>query len=445
MRAVDIIQRKRDGFELDTEEIKFFISDYVAGKIPDYQVSAWAMAVFFRGMTARETGALTEAMLHSGKRISRGGAEARGIYIDKHSTGGVGDKTSLILAPLIAALGEQRWLSLSKPPAPVYVPMMSGRALGITGGTLDKLESIAGYSTALSEEAIFEGLEKNGYIMCGQTADIAPADRLLYSLRDVTATVESIPLITASILSKKAAEGAQFLVMDVKYGSGAFMKKQADAEALAKSLVDTGEVLGLKVSAILNSMDEPLGRAVGNWLEVEECLDFLENYKTAGTSSCIEPDLQKVTLDLAARMAVLAGLAADDAEGRELCEKCLETGAPFKKFLTNVALQGGNPDDMLARRQNKWRSPYKAELKAERAGQIVRIDAGKVGHASVALGVGRNRKEDSVCPTAGIIFHKKSGSSVQAGDTIMEVYGKDEACLQIALPELRDAIEYKAE
>ena len=261
MRAVDIIMKKRDGGTLTREEIAFLIGGYVAGEIPDYQVSAWAMAVFYKGMTPQETAALTELMLKSGKTIDLSGIP--GPFVDKHSTGGVGDKTSLILAPLAAALG-------------IRDPMMSGRALGHTGGTLDKLEAIPGYRTSLSVEEFRGIIRRDGFAMTGQTAEIVPADRLLYALRDVTATVESIPLITASILSKKAAEGTEGLVLDVKYGSGAFMKEASRGEELARSLVDTGSALGLKVSALLTDMDEPLGNKVGNFLEVEESLDCLE-------------------------------------------------------------------------------------------------------------------------------------------------------------------------
>jgi len=418
MRAVDIIMKKRDGNELSREEIAFLIDGYVAAEIPGYQVSAWAMAVFFQGMTSGETAALTDAMLRSGKTIDLSGIP--GPFVDKHSTGGVGDKTSLILAPLIAALG-------------IKDPMMSGRALGHTGGTLDKLEAIPGYRTSLSAAEFRDILRRDGFAMTGQTAEIVPADRLLYALRDVTATVESIPLITASILSKKAAEGTEGLVLDVKYGSGAFMKEAAHGEALARSLVDTGTALGLKVAALLTDMDEPLGNMVGNFLEVEESLDCLEGRGPE--------DLMEVTLELAARMAVLGGKAENPAEGRRLCEDTLKTGKPLELFLQNVKSQGGDPASLLEMR-GTYRSPVCGEIHAAQDGYISRISAWEIGHASVQLGVGRSRTEDSVCPTAGVQFHHKRGSPVKTGDKIMTVWAADKAGLASALPRLSGAVEY---
>jgi pyrimidine-nucleoside phosphorylase len=418
MRAVDVIMKKRAGEELSREEIGFLIGGYVAGRIPDYQVSAWAMAVFFKGMTSRETAALTELMLHSGSVIDLSGIE--GPFVDKHSTGGVGDKTSLILAPLAAAMG-------------IRDPMMSGRALGHTGGTLDKLESIPGYRVNLSVEEFRAIIAGDGFAMTGQTADIVPADRLLYALRDVSGTVESVPLITASILSKKAAEGAEGLVLDVKYGSGAFMKDAAEGEKLARSLVDTGAALGLKVIALLTDMDQPLGNMVGNFLEIEESLDCLEGKGPE--------DLMEVTLELGARMAVLGGKAPDSAAGRALCEKTLALGKPRELFLQNVKSQGGDPEKLLELR-GKYRSEFTARIKAKRSGYISRIDAWKVGHASVQLGVGRNRTEDTVSPAAGAAFHARAGDKVAEGDTVMTLWAADAGGLQAALPSLADAVEY---
>jgi pyrimidine-nucleoside phosphorylase len=420
MRAVDIILNKRSGKELSAEEIRFLIQGYTAGEIPDYQVSAWAMAVFFRGMNARETAALTEAMLRSGASMDLGGI--KGPFVDKHSTGGVGDKTSLILAPLAASLGMRD-------------PMMSGRALGHTGGTLDKLEAVPGFRTNLSGAEFRTILERDGFAMTGQTKDIVPADRLLYALRDVTGTVESIPLITASILSKKAAEGAEALVLDVKYGSGAFMKDPLDGEKLARSLVDTGTAMGMKISALLTAMEEPLGNKMGNFLEVEESLDCLEGKGPA--------DLMEVTLELASRMAVLGGKAADTAEGRRICTEALAGGKPRELFLANIKSQGGDPDKLLSLR-GSYRSSFKGEIKAARDGFISRIDAFAAGRAGVDLGVGRNRTEDPVSPTAGIEFHRKSGAAVKKGDLLMTVWGKDEEGLKAALPLLAEAVEYSA-
>jgi pyrimidine-nucleoside phosphorylase len=418
MRAVDVIMDKRDGKELSREAIEFLIGGAVAGEIPDYQVSAWAMAVFFKGMTPAETAALTDVMLKSGAVMDLSGIP--GPFVDKHSTGGVGDKTSLILAPLAAALG-------------IKDPMMSGRALGHTGGTLDKLESIPGYRTNLTMEEFRRILAKDGFAMTGQTKDIVPADRLLYALRDVSATVESVPLITASILSKKVAEGADALVFDVKYGSGAFMKRSEDAEALARSLVNTGAAMGKKIAALLTDMDEPLGNMTGNFLEVEESLDCLEGKGPA--------DLMEVTLELAARMAVLGGKAENAAAGRRLCEACLAGGKPRELFLANVESQGGNAETLLELR-GSYRSEFSAEVKARSAGFISRIDAWKTGRAGVDLGVGRNRTEDAVSPVAGILFHRKRGDAVTPGDPVMTVWARDNAGLAAALPRLEDAVEY---
>jgi pyrimidine-nucleoside phosphorylase len=418
MRVVDIIMEKRSGKELSREEIQFLIGGYAAGEIPDYQVSAWAMAVFFQGMSPAETAALTGAMLRSGAVIDLSGIP--GPFVDKHSTGGVGDKTSLILAPLAASLG-------------IRDPMMSGRALGHTGGTLDKLEAIPGYRTNLTADEFRAILARDGFAMTGQTRDMVPADRLLYALRDVTGTVESIPLITASILSKKAAEGADALVLDVKYGAGAFMKDAAEGEKLARSLVDTGAAMGKRITALLTDMDEPLGNMVGNFLEAEESLDCLEGKGPA--------DLMEVTLELAARMAVLGGKAADPESGRRLCEEALAGGRPRELFLANIASQGGDVKRFLEIR-GTYRSPVTAEVRAGRSGYISRIDAWKVGHAGVLIGVGRNRTEDAVSPTAGVQFHKKAGAPVKAGDRIMTVWARDEAGLRAALPQLEDAVEY---
>ncbi|AEF85894.1 pyrimidine-nucleoside phosphorylase [Treponema primitia ZAS-2] len=418
MRAVDIIMNKRNGKELSREEIGFLIGGYVAGEIPDYQVSAWAMAVFFRGMTAKETAALTDLMLKSGASMDLSGIS--GPFVDKHSTGGVGDKTSLILAPIVAALG-------------IKDPMMSGRALGHTGGTLDKLDAIPGYRSNLEPAEFRRILAKDGFAMTGQTKDIVPADRLLYALRDVTATVESIPLITASILSKKVAEGADALVFDVKFGSGAFMKDAADGEKLARSLVDTGTAMGKKIVALLTDMNEPLGNMMGNFLEVEESLDCLEGKGPA--------DLMEVTLELAARMVVLGGKAKDASEGRRLCEQALAGGKPRELFLANIESQGGDVKKFLEMR-GSYRSPVSAEIRAAKPGYIARIDAWKVGHAGVDLGVGRNRTEDAVSPTAGVQFHLKGGDKVAPGDLIMTVWARDKPGLAAALPQLEESVEY---
>ena len=418
MRAVDVIMKKRGGGELTKEELAAIVDGYVAGQVPDYQVAAWAMAVFFKGMTPAETANLTQLMLDSGKKMNLAGLGGSGTFVDKHSTGGVGDKVSLILAPLVASLG-------------VRVPMMSGRALGHTGGTLDKLESIPGYRTGLTEAEFRSFIEKDGYAMTGQTAEIVPADKKLYALRDVTGTVESIPLITASILSKKVAEGAEALVFDVKSGPGAFMKTVSDAEALARSLVRTGAAMGKRIIGVITDMSEPLGKSVGNFFEVEESLDCLEGKGPA--------DLMEVTLRLGAWMLVAGGKAKSVEEGLELCEKALASGRPREIFLANVKSQGGDVDRMLSLR-GKYRSGHSFELLAPAAGYVTGIDAWKIGLASVYLGVGRNTAADSVSPDVGLLFEKKSGSRVEKGDLVARVYGKDKASLEAARPLVEEAL-----
>jgi pyrimidine-nucleoside phosphorylase len=408
MRAVDIIMKKRDGGELSTEEISAIVSGYVSGEIPEYQISAWLMAVFFRGMSARETADLTELMLRSGTTMNLSGIH--GPFVDKHSTGGVGDKVSLILAPIVAACG-------------LKVPMMSGRALGHTGGTLDKLESIPGYTTRLDEAQFRDYLQRDGFAMTGQTDAIVPADKKLYSLRDVTATVESVPLITASILSKKVAEGAEALVFDVKSGPGAFMKTVEDAERLARSLVSTGGAMGKRIVSVITDMTEPLGNKVGNFFEVEESVDCLKGKGPA--------DLMEVTYRLSAWMLVAGGLAGTVAEGEEKCRQAVASGKAYELFIRNVITQGGDADRMLAL-YGTWRSAFSRELKAPAAGFIASIDAYKTGLAGVYLGVGRNKTTDPVAPDVGFIFKRKKGDAVAAGDTVATVYGKDAASLDAA-------------
>lgn len=421
MRAVDILMKKRAGETLTEAEIRFIIDGYVKGEIPDYQISALLMAIFFRGMTAKETAILTETMLDSGDRMDLSGIP--GPFVDKHSTGGVGDKISLPLAPMVAACG-------------VKVPMMSGRALGHTGGTLDKLESIPGYRTSLELSEFRKGLIEDGFAMTGQTARVVPADKKLYALRDVTATVESIPLITASILSKKVAEGADGIVFDVKCGSGAFMKTYNDAKALASSLVATGTAMGKRVVAVLTDMSQPLGYKVGNFLEIEETLDCLEGKGPQ--------DVMELTFRLGAWMLVLGGAAETIEEGRARCEEAISSGAALERFYRNVVRQGGNVGQMLKRR-GSWRSDFARELKAENDGYIESIDALDIGLAGVYLGVGRNRTEDNVSPTAGFIFEKKRGDLIKKGDRIAIAYGKDEASLDPAMALARKAVSISKE
>lgn len=427
MRAVDIIMKKRggpanpDGEELTREEIEFLVGGYVRGEIPDYQISSWLMSVFFNGMTFAETGILTDVMLKSGATIDLSGIP--GPFVDKHSTGGVGDKISLPLAPIVAACG-------------VKVPMMSGRALGHTGGTLDKLESITGYRTALSVSEFRKYISATGFAMTGQTKEIVPADRLLYALRDVTGTVESVPLITASILSKKVAEGAEALVFDVKCGSGAFMKNPADAERLARSLAGTGKAMGKRVVALITDMEEPLGNMVGNFLEIEESMDVLEGRGPA--------DVTELTLAFAAWMIVLGGKAASFDDGLALAKEAVSSGRAMELFMENVKAQGGDGAKLLADR-GKRRSPHRAEFRADRDGYIAGIDAFKTGLAGVYLGVGRNRTDEAVCAEAGMILRRHRGDAVKKGDLIMDVYGKDPASLEGALALLGEAVTYSAE
>ena len=409
MRAVDIIIRKREGETLTREEIRFFVSGVTDGTLPDYQASALLMAIVLRGMSPEETAWLTDAMVHSGIRVDLGALP--GAKVDKHSTGGVGDKTSLVLAPLAAACG-------------VLVPMMSGRGLGHTGGTLDKLESMAGFRVDLSLDEMKAALAATGCAMIGQTAEIAPADKKLYALRDVTGTVESIPLISASIMSKKIAEGIGGLVLDVKTGSGAFMKTEARSRQLAESMVAIGKASGVRTEAIITRMDQPLGRAVGNALEVIECIEVL---KGRGPK-----DLVDVSVDLAARMLVMGGVARDHADGTARITAALASGAGLERFRQIVERQGGDPrvvDDY-----SRFPSvPGRHIVRAPRAGYLARLDAELVGRASVVLGAGRDRKEDDVDPAVGIMVLAVPGDRVSEGDGILELQYRDTRSRDAAL------------
>lgn len=402
IRAVDVITKKRDGNELSTAEIEAFIAGYTSGKIADYQASAWLMAVVLRGMTRGETSALTNAMLHSGEVLDL--SEFPAAKVDKHSTGGVGDKTSLVLAPLVAAAG-------------LIVPMISGRGLGHTGGTLDKLESIPGFNVNLSTADFRRVLKQCGCCMIGQTAEIAPADRKLYALRDVTGTVESPYLICASIMSKKLAEGIDGLVLDVKTGSGAFMKKEEDAIFLAELMIETGQRMGKKVAALITNMDQPLGNNVGNALEVVECIDVLRG---GGPD-----DLRELCLELAGWMLYLGGTANSVENGRATSQELIESGAALEKFRDMVKLQGGDArsiDDpsRLPRARNT------SEVTSSMAGFVSEIDCLAVGVASAVVGGGRTKKEDSIDPSVGIVLHRKLGDSVAIGDPICTIHYNSE-------------------
>ena len=394
IRAVDVIRKKRDGHELSRAEIDFLVCGYTLGEIPDYQVSAWLMAAFLRGLSREETATLTDAMLHSGEILDLSKFSA--AKIDKHSTGGVGDKTSLILAPLAAAGG-------------LVVPMISGRGLGHTGGTLDKLEAIPGFNVNLTTARLTEILHVCGCAMIGQTVEIAPADRLLYSLRDVTGTVESPSLICASIMSKKLAEGIDGLVLDVKTGSGAFMKTDEDAAFLAELMVETGRRMGKKTIALITDMDQPLGQRVGNAVEVEEALAVLRGEGPE--------DLRELCRELAAWMFHLGGRATTIDEGKCLADELIQSGQAFERFREMVALQGGD----TAAIDNPARLPRAAhalDVKSPSSGYVGAIQCEDVGTACMLLGGGREKKEDSIDPAVGIVLHKKIGDPVAAGETL---------------------------
>ena len=400
MRAVDLIRRKRDGGALDREQIEFFVKGVTDGSLPDYQASALLMAIVLRGMSSEETVWLTEAMVRSGVRVEY--PDVQGTPVDKHSTGGVGDKTSLVLAPLAVACGAT-------------VPMMSGRSLGHTGGTLDKLESIPGFRTNLSLAALRQAISSIGCALIGQTSEVAPADRKLYALRDVTATVESIPLISASIMSKKIAEGIGGLVLDVKTGSGAFMKTLEDSRSLARSLVAIGEAAGVRSEAIITRMDAPLGRHVGNASEVIECLEVL---KGRGPD-----DTRELSMVLAARMLIVAGIETDQPEADRQVRRALETGAGLEVFRRVVENQGGDPralDDYTLLPG----APDEDRVVAPADGHVL-LESEAIGRAAVALGAGRATLDDVVDPGVGIEIVATHATRVRAGEVVLLVKHRD--------------------
>jgi pyrimidine-nucleoside phosphorylase len=397
----ELIARKRDGGELSPDEIRALIDGFTAGDVLDYQMSALAMAVFFRGMTPKETAALTLAMRDSGEVVDF--SHVRGAKVDKHSTGGVGDKVSICLAPIVAECG-------------LYVPMVSGRGLGHTGGTLDKLEAIEGFRVDLGTKRFVKQVERERCALIGQTADIAPADKRLYALRDVTGTVESIPLITASILSKKLAEGIDALVLDVKVGRGAFMKTVDDARALARSIVRVGTLAKKKVTAVLTTMDQPLGRAVGNALETREALEVLHG---AGPE-----DLVEITLALGAEMLRMGGLAKSPADARRAMERAIADGSAAKRMERIVKAQGGDPR-VVAEPDRLPRVRTRIDLPAPRAGYVTALDALEIGRACVTLGAGRTRADQPIDPAVGVMLHKKIGDRVKKGESLATVHVRD--------------------
>ncbi len=417
MRAVDLIRTKRDGGYLDRPAIEWFVGAVTDGSLPDYQASALLMAILLRGMTAEETAALTDAMVRSGVRVEYPGLP--GIPVDKHSTGGVGDKTSVVLAPLAAACGA-------------YVPMMSGRGLGHTGGTLDKLESIPGFRTALSLEELRRAVETIGCALIGQTSEIAPADKKLYALRDVTGTVESIPLISASIMSKKIAEGIGGLILDVKAGRGAFMKTDADARRLAESLVSIGEAAGVHTEALLTNMDVPLGRAVGNALEIIECVETL---KGNGPK-----DVEALSVELAARMLIVSKTEQDGGRAEARVRAAIADGSGLAKLKEIVKNQGGDPAaiDDYSRMPS---APDRDRITAPRDGVVAAIEAERIGRAAVVLGAGRDRLDATIDPGVGLMVLTPVGTGVRAGDALIELHHRGGRGLEAARQLLVGAIE----
>jgi pyrimidine-nucleoside phosphorylase len=418
MHAVDIIAKKRDGLELTSEEIKFFIEGYTRGDIADYQASAWCMAVLLNGMTEAEATAYTLHMAHSGDMLDLHAIAP--FVVDKHSTGGVGDKTTLVVAPLVACHG-------------LPVGKMSGRGLGFSGGTIDKLESISGFNPSLSTAQFLDMLAQHGIVVSGQSADLAPADGKFYALRDVTATVESLPLIAGSIMSKKIAAGADAIVLDVKVGKGAFMKTLADAEALAHLMVKIGQGVGRRVAAVLSDMDQPLGEAVGNALEVREAIATLHGGGPA--------DLREHCLTVGGKMVELAGKAAGLEEGQQLLADSLENGTAWAKFVEWIVAQGGdknqleNPDLLPT-------APLIETIAAPRAGHIAGVDAAEVGKTGVELGGGRQQKGDPIDYGVGIICHAKTGVQVAAGDPLFTSHANTAGKLAAARDRLLAAVSW---
>ncbi len=416
MRMYDLIEKKRDGGALSDAEIRWMLAGYVAGEIPDYQMSAMLMAIYFRGMTDAETSAMTDAVAHSGEMVDLSAID--GVKVDKHSTGGVGDKTTLVIAPIVAAMG-------------VRVAKISGRGLGHTGGTVDKLESIPGLRTDLDREEFFAAVNKAGLAVIGQSADMTPADKKLYALRDVTATVDSIPLIATSIMGKKLAAGSDAILLDVTCGSGAFMKKTDDAILLAKTMTAIGERAGKRMAALITDMDTPLGHNIGNILEVEESVEILKGKGPA--------DLKKVCLALASNMLLLAG-QGDLEECRKKAQDAIDSGAALARLAAMVEAQGGDAryifDTSLFAR-----APYCEKVLAEKDGYIAHMDAKECGIASSMLGAGRITVDSVIDPTAGIILKKKTGDAVKKGDVLAELYASDQTLFADAARRYQGAIE----
>lgn len=419
-----IIQKKRDEIPLTAEEIRFFVAGAVKGEIPDYQVSAFLMATYFNGMSFEETSALTLAMVETGEQYHH--TNVKGPKVDKHSTGGIGDKVSLILAPLAAACG-------------LKVPMMGGRGLGHTGGTIDKLEAIPGYRTVLEKEEFTKVLQDVGCSIISQSAKIAPADRKFYALRDVTATIESIPLITSSILSKKIAEGANGLVMDIKVGNGAFMKSKTEAVNLAKTMRAVAKKSGMELRATLSNMDQPLGYAAGNAIEVYECIEIMRD-ETMNPYGLPSTDLKELTIHLTAQMLEVGKVVKNLAEGRKLATAKLKDGSAWKKFKEMVAAHGGDIKTL----DEPWKyiqSEKIVELKANKKGYVTEMHTETLGRILITLGGGRNKANEPIDHSVGIFFHKKLGSMVKASDTLVTIFAKSTTDLAPIEAQIRESIK----
>lgn len=402
MRMVDIIDKKRNGGELTQEEIQTFVDGVVSGEIPDYQTSAFLMATYFKDMTDAERSELTMAMMKSGDHLDL--SSIPGLKVDKHSTGGVGDKTSIPLAPIVAALG-------------IPVPMISGRGLGHTGGTLDKLEAIPGYQVEISESDFLKQVRDQGLAIVGATGNIAPADKKIYALRDVTDTVDSIPLIASSIMSKKIASGTDALVIDVKTGAGAFMKTLDDSRKLAKALVGIGKGVGMDCMAIISDMNQPLGNAIGNALEIKESIDLLKGQAPA--------DITELVMTLGAHMVVMSGKADDLETARAMCEKTITDGSALQKFGDMVAAQGGDRN-VIDHPEIMPQAKFKIELPAKTSGVVSKVEADEMGIASMLLGGGRQKADDQLDYAVGIMMNKKVGDPVKAGESLLTIYSNRE-------------------
>lgn len=422
MRIVDLIDKKKKGLELTREEINYFISSLVDKSIPDYQTAAWLMAVWFQGMTSAETAFLTEAIINSGDKIDFGDLTSQ--ILDKHSTGGVGDKVTITLIPILAAAG-------------IPIAKLSGKGLGHTGGTIDKLESIPGFTCALSVEQFKQQVNDIGVAIGQQTGNLTPADGILYALRDVTATIDAKPLIASSVVSKKIAAGAGNIVLDVKYGSGAFMKTPKDAADLAKIMVNIGTHLNKPITAVVTSMEEPLGRAVGNSVEIIESIEFLKG-------NIITGDIAELTYDFAVIALMLAGKFIDEQTARDYVKELIQSGKALDKFRELIAAQGGDPD--VVDNYSLFDQPkYKIEIKSSRSGYVKKIDAYKIAYGCKLLGAGREKKDDPIDYSVGVFLNKKSGEYVAEGDILYTILANDEPKAELCREYCDEAYEYSME